>query len=217
MRNPLSLPVIKFLPLALFLAFASPANPPTRAKAATGPQTYKIDPQQSHFMVHTGTSGFLGAFGHKHDIAIPGFSGEVSLNPEALEQSSLQMQVQAASLVLTGKVKEKDKQEIEKTMREQVLEVDKFPEIRFKSSSVAATKNPEGNYALKITGDLTLHGVTKQVIVPGQLDLKSDSLQAQGSLPLKQTDFGIKPVSVAGGSIKVKDEVLLTFTIAAHP
>jgi hypothetical protein len=41
-------------------------------------------------------------------------------------------------------------------------------------------------------------------------------LRAKGAFTLKQTSFDIKPVSIAGGTIKVKDELKFTFEIVAH-
>jgi hypothetical protein len=45
--------------------------------------------------------------------------------------------------------------------------------------------------------------------------VKGDILRATGSFPLRQTDYGIKPVSAAAGALKVKDEVKFLFDIQA--
>lgn len=44
-----------------------------------------------------------------------------------------------------------------------------------------------------------------------------ESLRAHGEFPLRQTEYGIKPVSAAGGTIKLKDELKFTFDIVARP
>jgi polyisoprenoid-binding protein YceI len=178
---------------------------------------YKINSEQSRFMVSTGTSGVFGAFGHKHHIAIRDFSGEVRFSPEAPETSSLEMKIKADSLAVTDPVSEKDKTEIERTMREKVLETAQFPEIFFKSKSVTANKTPEGGYEVQILGSLSLHGVTRDMKVVAQVTLEENHLKAKGEFPLKQTDFEIKPVSVAGGTVKVKNELKLSFEILALP
>jgi hypothetical protein len=54
------------------------------------------------------------------------------------------------------------------------------------------------------------------VVVNARVELSANSLHAHGEIPLRQTNYGIKPVSVAGGTIKVKDDVKLTFNIVAH-
>jgi len=60
-----------------------------------------------------------------------------------------------------------------------------------------------------VEGDLSLHGVTK----PVSLTVKRTGDSYTAHTVLKQTNFGIKPISVGGGVIKVKDEVEIDFTI----
>jgi hypothetical protein len=50
-----------------------------------------------------------------------------------------------------------------------------------------------------------------------QLEFGDKTLRAKGGFAIKQSNFSIKPVSVAGGTIKVKDELKFTFDIVAHP
>jgi polyisoprenoid-binding protein YceI len=60
-----------------------------------------------------------------------------------------------------------------------------------------------------------LKGVTKRIAVPVAATVTPQQIRAAGKYALKQTDFGIKPYSAAGGTIKVKDEVVLSFDIVA--
>jgi polyisoprenoid-binding protein YceI len=64
-----------------------------------------------------------------------------------------------------------------------------------------------------VRGDLTLHGQTH----PLKLDVQSQNGHFKGDAPLKQRDFGIEPVSVGGGAVKVKDELRVEFDIVAKP
>ncbi len=71
-----------------------------------------------------------------------------------------------------------------------------------------------GRYNARINGELTLHGTTRddlEIIVQGTLDEKK--LTAQGNFSLRQTPYRIKPVSIAAGTLKVKDELKFTFAI----
>ncbi len=63
---------------------------------------------------------------------------------------------------------------------------------------------------------LTLHGVTRTLQVPVQLERSADSLAVAGRVALKQTDFAIAPLSVLGGAIQVQDEVTVRFRIRAR-
>jgi polyisoprenoid-binding protein YceI len=87
----------------------------------------------------------------------------------------------------------------------QVLDVDQFPEIRFQSTGV----EPKGPAHWIVHGNLGLHG--KDHPITFEVILKDD--RYRGSATLNQTDFGITPVTVAGGTVKVKDEVKIEFEI----
>jgi polyisoprenoid-binding protein YceI len=159
----------------------------------------------------------LSAFAHDHNIAIRDFEGRVQFTPGAVSPGSLQLTIKAASLEVTDKVSADDRQKIEATMRKDVLDIDRHPLIVFNSTSIDANRVSEGVYQVKIWGDLTLHGTTKSGLIDAQVSFGADRLRAKGSFPLKQSDYGIKRVSVAGGTIKVKDDLRFTFDIVAHP
>jgi polyisoprenoid-binding protein YceI len=179
--------------------------------------SYRIDPSQSRFMVKAFAGGFLSAFAHDHNIAVREFSGDVQFTFGTVAPASLQLRIKSASLAVTDKVSAGDRQKIEGTMRDEVLESGKYPEIVFKSTNVSAAKTGEGQYQAKISGELTLHGVTRPLTIPAELEFGASSLRARGGFSLKQSSFEIKPVSVAGGTVKVKDELKFTFDIVAKP
>lgn len=227
MKNPYSkafLPVsVIGASLSLLLAQASlssgsSATPePAASTRPAATASYKIDASQSRFMVRAFAGGFLSAFAHDHNIAIRDFSGEAQFTYGTVEPASLQLKIKSASLAVTDKVSANDRQKIEGTMRDEVLEVGKYPEIIFKSTSVSATKTGDGQYQAKIAGDLILHGVTRPLTITAQLEFGDAVLRARGGFTLKQSSYEIKPVSVAGGTVKVKDELRFSFEIVAHP
>jgi len=178
---------------------------------------YKIDAAESRFIVRAFAGGFLSAFAHDHTIAIRDFSGQADFTYGTVEPASLEMTIKAASLEITDKVSTGDRQKIEGTMRDEVLEIAKYPDISFKSTSVSASKTGEGQFQARISGELTLHGVARPVAMTAQLEFGDKTLRAKGGFAIKQSNFSIKPVSVGGGTIKVKDELKFTFDIVAHP
>jgi len=178
---------------------------------------YRIDAGQSRFIVRAFAGGFLSAFAHDHTIAIRDFAGHADFTYGTVEPASLEMTIKAASLEVTDKVSTSDRQKIEGTMRDEVLEIAKYPDISFKSTSVGASRTGEGQFQARISGELTLHGVTRPVAMTAQLEFGDKTLRAKGGFAIKQSNFSIKPVSVAGGTIKVKDELKFTFDIVAHP
>ena len=166
-------------------------------------QERAIDTQRSKITIHVGKSGMLSAAAHNHTIDAPIASGTMreSAPPH------VEFMVEAAKMTVQPdpKVDAKDQATIQTHMEELTLETKKYPEIVFRSSHIE--KLPGGEW--KADGDLTLHGVTK----PVSLTVKQTGDAYTTHTVLKQTDFGIKPISIGGGMIKVKDEIELDFQI----
>ena len=176
---------------------------------------YRIDASRSRFTVQGFAEGMLSMFGQNPLIAICGFGGDVRCVPDTLEPASLLMLVQADSLAVVNKVSDKDKREMERGMREDVLEIARYPEIVFMSTKVSASRTAEGRYQARISGNLSLHGVTREHTINAQALANESSLRAQGEFSLRQTDYNIKLVSAVGGTLKMKDELKLSFDIIA--
>jgi polyisoprenoid-binding protein YceI len=177
---------------------------------------YRVDARRSRFIVKAFATGMLSAFGHSPTIAIRDFTGEVRFSPDHLEAASLRLQIKADSLVVTDEVSDKDRREIERQMREDVLETAQYPEIVFESTKVSAEKVMGSQYRTRINGNLSMHGVTRECVIEAQVIAGEDTLRANGEFPLRQSDFNIKPVSAVGGTIKLKDELKFSFDIVAH-
>ncbi|MBZ5727165.1 MAG: YceI family protein [Acidobacteriia bacterium] len=169
---------------------------------AAAAQERAIDPQKSAMTVRVYKAGVFSAFGHDHEIAAPIARGAVDAATRRVE-----LRVEAAALrVRDAKSSDKDRGEIQKTMvGPDVLDVEHYPEISFRSTTVEAA----GPDSWKVHGSLTLHGQTQQVTV----NVKEENGHYVGSAALNQTSFGIKPVAVAGGTIKVKNEIRIEFDI----
>lgn len=177
---------------------------------------YRIDAGQSEFMVHAFVGGLLSGFGHNHNIAIKDISGETQFTDGSVVPASLRLRIRADSLTVTDKVSDSDRQTIEKTMREQVLETGKHPEITFNSTTIEVIKNSDTQYQGNIWGDLTLHGVTHNIFIKSQLTFDHKSVRARGEFSLKMTDYSIKPPSNLGGSMTVKDMLKFNFNILSQ-
>jgi polyisoprenoid-binding protein YceI len=170
-------------------------------------QEQQIDTQRSTISIHVGKTGLLAAAAHEHDVDAPVSSGVI----QESGTPHIEFRVETAKMKLRPdpKIDAKDQATIQTHMEELVLETKKFPEISFRSSAVR--KLGEGQW--KVDGALTLHGVTKQI----SLAVKKNGDAYATHFALKQTDYGITPITVAGGIIKVKDEVQLEFRIFARP
>lgn len=161
-------------------------------------------------------TGLLSAFGHNPTIAIPDVEGEVVFHPEAVEQSSLRLVIHAASLTVTDDIREKDRMDINRAMHEEVLESSSYPDIIYECSRMTASKVGEGQYWGTLNGELTLHGLKRTQPVPVRISVNGDVLRATGEFSVRQSDYDIRPVSAAAGTVKLKDELKLSFDIFAH-
>ena len=177
---------------------------------------YAIDNRASQFTVQVFSGGLLSAFGHSPTIAIRDFSGEVHVNPDAPARSWLKVTINAASFEVKDDISDKDRIEIERGMQQEILETSTYPEIVYECSNISATKAGEGQHSVTLNGDLTMHGVTRQQTVSARVTLTEDSLRAFGNFSLLQTDYGLKLASVAGGALKVKDELKFSFNVLAR-
>jgi len=178
------------------------------------PARYVIDPARSRFTAQAFAGGAFSAMGHNPSFIIRDVRGEVEFDPDAPGSSSLRLVAGAASLELTDNVSDKDRREIERTTRDEVLESGKYAEITYQCPAAGVTAN--GPTQLTLAGDLTLHGITKGQTISARVYLTGDMLRGQGQTTVRQSEYGIRPVSVAGGMLKVKDEVKLTFDIVAR-
>jgi polyisoprenoid-binding protein YceI len=178
---------------------------------------YTLDPKASQIAVHVGKAGLFGFAGHEHDVVVGNFRGSVTLDPEQLGRSSVDITIDSASLRVTGKGEPaKDVPEVQATMvGPKCLDVARFPSIRFVSKSVSAGRASGAARDLAIRGDLTLHGVTREITLSVRLEVAPDSIRATGATTLRQKDFGITPISI-GGVVNVKNELALSWRLVAR-
>jgi polyisoprenoid-binding protein YceI len=177
---------------------------------------YQIVANESRFTVQAFAEGLFSAFGHDPVIAIRDFTGEIKCAPDTLNGGVVRMTVRAASLAASDDVKEKDRAEIDSMMHADVLETERYPEIVFESTNVSASRLGQGRYRARVIGNLGLHGATQNNLwIHAEVKTSEDALRAKGEFTLKQTDYGIKPVKVAGGTLKVKNELKFSFDIVA--
>ena len=177
---------------------------------------FLIDAKASRFTVRAFAAGLLSAMGHNPTIGIRGFGGEVVFDPDTMAAGGFRLTIQAASLVVEDDIRDRDRREIERAMREDVLEVSQFPEIRYEAESIAVSALGESLYSATLNGTLSLHGVTRNQPVTARIANFGEILRASGEFTLKQSDYQIRPIVVAAGALKLKDELKFSFEMVTR-
>jgi YceI-like domain len=166
----------------------------------------EIDREQSTVTVRVSKAGMFRAFGDDHEVRAPLTSGSIDDGPQPI----VRIVFNAAQLrVVDPRLSPEDRQQVQSRMLgPDVLDVARFPEIRFESTDARRIDSDR----LSVNGALTLHGQTHAVVAT----VARDRDRYRGTATIKQTEFGIKPVTVAGGAVKVKDEVTIEFDIVTR-
>jgi len=188
--------ILMLLPVLLFpLAFRSPA-PAASAAPAPAEGAWKIDPVHSTVMFkikHLGTSWTYGRFDT--------FSGEVTYDEAKPENSKVSCTIETASVDTNSKKRDSD------ISGADFLSVREFPKMTFSSTKVG-----KSGEKLAVTGDLTLHGVTKSISFEAEKVGSSTMMGARtgffAQTTIKRSEFGMKGMLEGIG-----DDVELTLAI----
>jgi len=168
-----------------------------------------LDVADSKLTIHVQKQGVFAAFAHNHVISAPLASGTLDVQNRAIE-----LKFRARDLkVLDPDASDSERSTVEANMKgPEVLDPARFPEITFVSTSVEApSAGSDAPLRYTVHGNLTLHGVTR----PIDLTASFAGGHYTGKVTLKQTDFGITPIKIAGGAVRVKDQIEIVFEIVA--
>jgi len=165
-------------------------------------QARPIRTKQSKVIVHVLKAGLFSAFGDNHEVEAPISEGFVD---EAAHRVKLEIESQRLKVLDPQLSPDKRQQVQDRMLGSDVLDTLHFPRISFESTGVEQASPGR----LLVRGQLSLHGRMHPVVVKVQ----GGSGHFVGTCTFKQRDFGITPVTVAGGMVKVKDEVTIEFDI----
>jgi polyisoprenoid-binding protein YceI len=189
---------------------------------ATG-KLYNLDPKVSSVRIYVFRAGQAAKVGHNHVLSAPEFKGYFFLSPAGVGASSFDLEFRLDQLEIDnpdhrsslGKAfASKLSPEAIASTREHMLGDDnlqamRFPFVRIRSVQISG-EAPK--FAAKIA--VELHGQTREIWVPLSVTGLPENLTVDGSLVLRQTDFGVKPYSVLGGLLAVEDEVIVEFKLS---
>ncbi len=168
--------------------------------------SHTIGPANGQLTISTYVGGMGAKMGHDLILEAKQWSGSVTVDADNPSGSSVQVTVDARSFEIvqaTGGMKpltDKDREEIAKNT-EKTLQLGKFPEITFQSTTVSGSAP-----AMTVQGDLTIAGTTKPVTLEVAVEEEAGEAVMTARTAVVQTEFGVKPYSKMG-ALKVKDQV----------
>ena len=173
--------------------------------AQAAAQTFAIDTGHSSITVRVYKAGLFSAFAHDHEIHAPISAGNITLSPSP----GVEFTVPAGKMVVLDRELDSGKRaEVQSTMLSpKVLDAERYPEIHFRSTR--AESSAGGKWTVQ--GELTIREQTHPVRVTAE---EGTDGRYRGAVQISQKDFGIQPISLAGGTVKVKDEIRIEFEIA---
>lgn len=205
-RTILTLFACALLPLAGGCADPAADAPAAVVEEAPPAETDEVPVGAPYTFTDDSTIGFVGSkVTGSHDGGFERFSGTINLVEGSPEGSDFEVEIDTTSLWsdndrLTNHLKSAD-----------FFEVDTYPTATFESSSIAAAA--EGGYT--VTGTLDLHGVSKQITFPAQIEVGEEEIRASAEFSLKRFDFGIEYKGKADDLIR--DDVLVKLDLVATP
>lgn len=166
------------------------------AAAQAGPVRYRIQPEASD-VTFQATSRLMNADGRFHRL-----SGEVVADPKDFRSAKVSLSIEAASID-TG-IGMRDNH----LRSEDFFDVKQFPTITFESARVEGAGG-----RVTVVGRLTIHGVTREVAVPVDVNVTDTALMASGELVVNRRDFGLSYQSFLN---PIGNDVRVAFTFRAR-
>jgi polyisoprenoid-binding protein YceI len=173
----------------------------------------RLGPPLAECRVVTRRDGLLAGLGHDLELAVARFDVRVDEGKRSVDAS-----FDAASLRVVHAFRDKienasplsdgDRRTIEDNIRRDVLETNRYPEVRFRSTRVV-----DAGDGFDVTGRLMLHGKEREIVVP----MRRIGERYLAEITLRQPDFGIKPFSVLLGAIKVRPDVTVRIAVPVAP
>lgn len=198
------------------------ASVPTTTAAST--QSYPLDAAAStlHILVYRG--GPMARLGHNHVVSSHTLQGRI-WRGTTLEDSGFEITVPVNELVVDEPdaraaegedfalpVSEEAKQGTKANMlRESLLDAARYPEIHIRSVQLQGDANTP-----TVTAALRIRDHTRQVTVPVVLQTMDQRLRVTGQFDIRQTEFGITPLSIAMGALQVVDTLTIKFVLVTQ-
>gem|GEM_PF-1737745 len=175
--------------------------------------SYRVDAKESKIEIHLYKGGFLSALGDNHLIDLTRFSGKANLSKT--DGWTAELSGDAKSLkVIDPWGNPSERKEVQDTMLgPQQIDASHFPSIELHSISFDPVDHDK---VWHLVANVKLHGVTRKAQFSLDCHEIGDKLRIQGKKMFKLTDFNIQPYSAALGTVKVKNDFLVTYNVVLN-
>lgn len=177
---------------------------------------FQIDKAVSRFTVQAFATGLLSSFGHSPTIAIRDYEAEIQCVPDTYEKAYVRVAVQTSEMEILDEMKRDDRARMEQEMYDKVLHVHHYPTALYESHQITVQKLAPNALRADVDGELSFHGTTRSSPLQASVAVIGTTLRISGNFGLRQSDYGIKPVSVAAGTLRLKDELKFIFDLVAR-
>lgn len=181
-----------------------------RNKSSERSAGWTLDDADGELTVHTGVAGRAGKMGHRLTIAMTRWRANVKWLDDQPISAELLVEVDSLEVVSgVGGIKGLSGPEkvVARSNALKSLSAKRFPEIAFTADTIEQTAN-----GYRLHGTLRIHGRQSGHVVELHTEDLGGTWRLSAQSSVRQTDFGIKPFSMLMGSLRVADEVTVSFT-----
>jgi polyisoprenoid-binding protein YceI len=171
--------------------------------------TWTLDASDGELLVHTGVAGRAARMGHRLTIAVTRWRATVNWDGEEPVTAEVVVEVDSIEVLRgAGGIKGLSGPEkaVVKLNALKSLSASRFPEIRFTADKI----EPTGD-GYRLGGTLQLRNKSRDHVIDLRTEDLGDSWRLSVESRLRQTDYGIKPYSILMGSVRIADEVTVSF------
>lgn len=171
---------------------------------------WNLDQSDGELLVRTGVAGPAAKMGHRLTIAMQTWHAQVRWDGDTPAEVDLTVEVDSLQVQSgEGGVTPLTPPErvVARANALKALEQRRYPQIRFHAEDITATG---GGY--RLSGSLQIHGQTRDCVVELAVEDQGDEWSMSCEQQVRQTDFGVKPYSLAMGTLKVADVVTVSCT-----
>jgi len=189
--------------------------PSTQPIPGTKSLDYLLGSRESRMEMRTATEGVMSGFAPGYTFVFYAFEGFIRLTPGSVTPAEFVMVTKADSIRLVGRTRESEKAMVEGILKNEMMETARYPEIVYRGSNIALEKTGPATYRAIIDGTMSQHGVTRRCPIVVDVVVTDTNVRMRGSFTILQSEYGMRPKRLAGGLVRVKDRVSLSFDLVA--